>query len=238
MSARVVFIDIETSPNVGYTWGMHEQEVIEFVEEWQLLCFAYAEGDGEVVVRARPDFSGERALVKAAWAVLDGADILIGHNIDDFDNRMLKAKFLEYNLPPPSPYRTVDTRKIARSQFRFNSNKLDLLAKKLKVGGKVKTGGFELWKRCMAGDPEAWETMKEYNANDVVIQRAVYLKMRPWAPTHPNLALYDGRPGCPACGGAKVHKAGIKVLKSRVAQQYHCQTKGCGHWFTGKVLHA
>lgn len=233
MSARVIVLDIETSPNIGYTWGMHEQEVIEFLEEWHLLCFAYKlHGVDGVTVHSRLKHKTERGLVKEAWRVLDQADIVVGHNVDAFDDKMLKAKFLEFNMPPPSPYRTVDTWKIARSQFRFNSNKLDHVAKKLKVGGKVKTGGFELWKRCMAGDPEAWALMEEYNANDVVITEKVYDKERAWYPSHPNVALYDGRPGCPACGGTKVHKAGIKVMKKRTAQQYHCQEPGCGHWFT------
>ena len=44
-------------------------------------------------------------------------------------------------MPPPSPYKTIDTLKIARKYFGFNSSKLDDLGRVLGAGEKVRHGG-------------------------------------------------------------------------------------------------
>ena len=43
---KILFYDLETSPNVSYTWGKWEQNVIAFKKEWELLSFAYNLGAG------------------------------------------------------------------------------------------------------------------------------------------------------------------------------------------------
>lgn len=242
-AARVFLIDIETSPNEGYTWGKWEQNVLQFTKPWQLLSFAYKElGDSETHCLARPDYKDktDRAITKAALKVFNRADILIGHNIDKFDNRKMRAKFLEHDLAPPKPYKTIDTLKIARAQFAFDSNTLNDLAATLGLGKKVSTGGFNLWIQCMAGyerpgpiNPKAWAKMVKYNKHDVVLLEKVYNRLRVWYPSHPNFALYDGRPGCPVCASPKVHRRGYQVLRARKSPRYQCQN--CSHWFNGKV---
>jgi len=232
-SPRVILIDIETSPNIGYSWGKWEQSIIAFKKEWELLSFAYKElGSKTTHCYARPDFDDETdfTLTAHALAVLDGADVIIGHNIDQFDNRKLKAKFVEHGLNPPKPYKTIDTKKIAKSQFAFNSNSLNDLAATLKLGKKHPTGGFDLWLDCMAGDPKAWKKMIAYNKHDVVLLEQVYLRLKAWYPNHPNLALLANKPGCPVCSSARVQRRGYQVLKTRRAGRLHCQD--CGHWFS------
>ncbi len=236
MSAKVILVDIETSPNLGWTWAKYEQNVLRFEKQWDLLSFAYKElGRQPTRCIARPDFKdkSDRALTQAAWEVLNEADIIIGHNVDKFDNRKLRAKFLEHGFAPPKTYKTIDTLKIARSQFAFNSNSLNDLAGTLKLGRKLKTGGIDLWFDCMAGDPKAWAKMIAYNKQDVVLLEKVYERLRSWYPNHPNLALYEDRPGCPVCGSDKVQRRGFHVLKARKAARYHCQN--CSHWFTSSL---
>lgn len=232
---RVLLVDIETAPNLGYTWGKYEQDVLKFVKQWEILSFAYRIlGTQHVFCLSRQHFKSEKALVKQIWSVLNGADVLIGHNIDGFDNPKLRAKFVEYGLKPPAPYKTVDTLKIARSQFGFTSNKLNDLAVTLKLGHKVHTGGVELWFGCMAGNAEAWAKMIDYNKQDVVLLDRVYEKLRAWYPQHPNFALFDDRPGCPVCSSERVQRRGVQVLKVRKVARYCCQS--CGHWFTSSIF--
>ena len=58
--ARVVLLDIETSPNLGYVWGLWDQNVIEFENEWNILCFAWKVlGEKATHVVSRPDFAKE-----------------------------------------------------------------------------------------------------------------------------------------------------------------------------------
>ncbi len=66
---------------------------------------------------------------------------------------------------------------------------------------------FELWKNCVAGDEQALKYMQDYNVGDVETLEEVYLKLRPWIKSHPNLGLYlesDG-PICPNCGSDELH---------------------------------
>lgn len=236
MTGRVVLIDIETSPHVVYTWGKYEQNAIKQIRGWELLSFAYKDlGRGKVKCIARPDFKDktDRALVKEAWKILDAADVLIAHNGDKFDASKLRAKFVAHELPPPRPFKTIDTKKIAKAYFGFYSNSLNDIARDLGLGEKIETGGFELWEGCMSGDARAWAKMRRYNAHDVTLLERVYLKLRSWHPSHPNLALLDiagDNADCPVCASDKVQRRGYQVLRLRRTARLHCQ--GCGHWFS------
>ncbi len=228
----VYLIDIETSPNLSYTWsGKYEQNVIQFHKEWELLSFAYKElGRGKTKCIARPDFKDktDRSLTKAAWEILNQSDAIIGHNLNRFDNRKLKAKFIEHGLAPPKPYKTIDTLVIARQQFAFNSNSLNDLAFTLKLGRKVKTGGFELWLSCMNGDPAAWKLMRRYNCHDVDLLSLVYDRLRAWHQNHPDLARMGDARGCPVCKSGNIQRRGYQVMKTRKAARFQCQD--CGAW--------
>lgn len=231
---KIILLDIEISPNVSYTWGgKYEVNVIEFMREWEILSFAYKElGKRKVHCVARVDFKDytENSLVKAAWKVLDSADVVIAHFGDSFDIPKLRAKFLEHKLPPPTPFKTIDTVKIARSQFKFTSNKLNDLAKTLQLGQKKETGGINLWFQCMQGNKSAWSRMKAYNKHDVVLLEQVYERLKAWFPAHPNFALLADRPGCPVCASAHVQRRGYYVMKTRKAARFQCGA--CGAWFS------
>jgi hypothetical protein len=241
-AARVLLIDIETSPNVGYTWGKYDQTVIEPLRGWELLSFAYKElGRGKAKCVARPDFRDktEASLVKAVWKILNAADVIVAHNGDRFDLPKLRAKFVEHGLPPTTPFKTIDTKKIAKAHFGFYSNSLNDIARDLGLGQKLQTGGFELWKGCIAGNPASWRRMRRYNIWDVILLEKVYQKLKSWYSSHPNLALYGGegdKPECPVCESTKVQRRGYRVMLVRRAARFHCQR--CGHWFSRALSRA
>ena len=61
--AKVLIFDIETSPNLSYTWGKWQQDVIKFQSEWEMLSFSYKWlGDRKIVAVGRDKFT-EEALV-------------------------------------------------------------------------------------------------------------------------------------------------------------------------------
>lgn len=226
--------DLEVSPSLGYVWQKWQTDVIEFKQEWELLSFAYKWlGEKQTIAVGRDQFTEEQ-LVLRLHQLLSEADIVIGHNSNSFDNRMINAKFLEYGLNPPAPYKSVDTLKVAKRYFRLLSNKLDDLGNKLGVGRKVQTGGFSLWLGCMENDPKAWAKMLRYNKQDVVLLEKIYLKLRPWMDNHPALNVIDDRPqSCPKCGHGKLEARGWAVTK--VARRRRWQCKGCGGWSQGRL---
>jgi len=239
---RIVFIDIETAPSLGWVWAKWETNVIDFKKDWYLLSFAYkVMGEKKVVTRGlidypdyKKDMENDSALVNDLWKVFDEADILIGHNGDAFDIRKSNSRFLTHKLPPPSPYKTVDTLKIARRAFKFDSNKLDDLGHYLGVGRKLPHTGFNLWKGCMTGDLKSWSLMKRYNGHDVELLEKIYFLMRAWAPVHPN--VNQGQTACPKCGSSHTQKRGFSYTLLRQKQRNQCLN--CFGWFEGSARKA
>lgn len=242
--SKILLFDIETSPNIGFTWGKWEQNVIEFVEDWHMLSFAYKWLDEKTThVVSLPDFklyskdkSNDKELVKELWKLFDEADAIIAHNGTKFDIKKSNTRFIQHGLTPPSPYKVIDTLTIAKKYFKFDSNKLDDLGKYLGVGRKIDTGGFELWKGCMSGDMLSWRRMCLYNKQDVILLEKIYLKMRNWITNHPNLSVLDGRNGtCNSCGSAKLQKRGFGIRGGGTkVQRMNCQS--CGAWLQVTII--
>lgn len=239
--ARILLLDIETAPNLGFCWGKWEQNIIEFKRHWFMLSFSMKWlGERSAQTFALPDFSGyqsdkenDHKLVKKLWGFMDEADVIIAHNGDRFDVRKSNARFITHGLTPPSPYKTIDTLKIARRNFAFDSNKLDDLGKYLGVGRKIPTlHKWQMWLKCMTGDSAAWDKMKKYNTQDVKLLERVYLKLRPWSKSHPDLRDYSKKLVCPHCESSNLHKRGVNVTKTGSRERLHCQD--CGGWSSGQ----
>lgn len=230
---RIILYDIETTPILGYAWELYDTSILSVVEPWKLLAFSYKVlGEKKVHVFSRRKYT-ERQLVKKLWKVLNGADLVISHNGNQFDNKKAQDKFAHFNLGPPAPLVSVDTRAEAKRHFKFSSNSLDNLADYLSIGRKLQTGGFDLWKRCMRGELKALLKMERYNKQDVRLLEKVYLRLRPWMSTHPNLTLLKGRlGGCPKCGSNHLQARGFRYTQVNKFQRYQCQS--CGGWTTSR----
>lgn len=237
---KVLLFDIETAPNLSYVWGHYEQNVIAHQREWYTLCFvAKWLGSKNMITSALPDYKeyrkdpeNDRQVVQAIWDLLNEADIVIAHNGDKFDIRKVNARFVFHGMSPPEPYQTIDTLKVARKYFAFNSNKLTDIGEHLGLGKKVETGGFELWKGCMQGDKKSWKKMIEYNKQDVNLLEKVYLELRSWMTNHPSFGAFVEDNVCPNCSSKHIQKRGVGVTRVSKYQRFQCQD--CGAWSKGK----
>jgi hypothetical protein len=230
---KILFLDIETFPNVAYVWGKYDQNVIRFKREGCLASFAAKWEGEEVFARALPDYRGYKAgsyndkkLTQDLWKLLDEADIVIAHNGDQFDIRVINARFIQHGLKPPSPFKTVDTKKAVKRVARFNSNSLDDLGSHLGMGKKIKTD-FDLWEGCINGDKESWAKMVSYNKQDVLLLEKLYLRIRPWVSNHPNFTAVSGAL-CPKCNSSDVQYRGYAITSTRRYRRFQC--KNCGGW--------
>lgn len=235
MQAKIVFLDLETAPSLGWTWGPKwETSIIDFKKDWYLLSFSYKWADEKkTYVKCLADYpefkknmENDKVLVKDLWNIFDSADIVVAHNASSFDVKKANTRFITHGLHPPSPYKVVDTLRIARKVFKFDSNKLDDLGRYLGLGRKLPNMGFHLWKNCMLGDTKAWKQMGAYNKQDVVLLEKVYYLLRSWS-THPNVNKGD-RDACPKCGSKDVQKRGFSHTLYTTKQRYQCQ--GCYGW--------
>lgn len=239
---KLLVLDIETYPNTVYTWGLFDQNVAlnQIVEPGGILSFAAKWVGDKAVTFASVHDTTERGMLKEAHRLLSEADAVIGWNSAAFDIKWLQGQFMKHGMAPPEPFKQIDLLRTVRQQAKFASNKLDHVAQYLGIGSKAQTGGFELWKACMAGDDKAWRTMRKYNIQDVRLTEEVYLKLRPWVKNHPNISAYSGEECCPKCGGHKHQRRGTFETATRNYAKYQCVTRlptggVCGAWFRGMV---
>lgn len=231
---KVLFLDLETSPNLAYVWGLWQQNVAitQMVDSTEVICFGARWGGTKKVIFKSVYHDGKKAMLDELHKLIEEADVLVGWNSQAFDSKHIKREFIENGYLPPSPYKELDLMRVVKSQFKFPSNKLDYVSQKLGVGAKVKHSGFQLWIDCMAGDKKAWKEMKEYQIQDVNLLLDLYEILQPWIKNHPNRALHDGeQEGCSNCASTDLERRGVARTVSHTYQRYQC--KKCGKWMRG-----
>ena len=235
--ARILLFDIETAPLKAFVWSMwqHGFGLEMLKDDWFILSWsAKWLGEDEVFyqdLRGKVEHEDDSELLGDLWQLLDEADIVVTQNGVKFDTKKCNARFLANGYQPPSPYKQVDTLRIAKKHFGFTSNKLEYMADKFNVHFKkldhAKFGGFKLWKECLNDNLDAWKEMEEYNRHDVLALEELYIRLRPWDNTHPNLNLYtDVHSHVCSCGCKEFVKAGYHVTQVSKFQRWRC-TK-CG----------
>lgn len=238
---KVLLLDIETSFKIAAVWGMWKQNISHdqlFQDTYVLTWAAAWLGDDNVMYDALPfhseykkDRTNDKAIIKSMWNLLNEADFVVAHNGNAFDLPVLNTRFVIHNIPPPAPYRSIDTLQVARKHFRFTSNRLDSLGEFLKVGRKMDTGGFKLWSSIvMSDDRESWNKMMDYNIQDVQLLEKVYNKLKAYDKNHPSFAIYKDHDqmACNTCGSTEVHKRGKYFSNTGVYQRFVCNS--CGAW--------
>ena len=233
---RVLLLDIETTPLKFFGWGLGKQYVNygQIIDDWFMLSWSAkwlfsSEMKSEVLTPEESINRDDSRIVKGIWQLMDDADIIIAHNGNDFDIKRLNTRFILNKMLPPMPYKTIDTLKVARRNFAFSSNTLDYLGKLTLNKQKIKTD-FKLWVRCLLGEQVALDYMLKYNEEDVLLEEEVYLELRPWIRSHPNMALYmeAKEEVCANCGTKKDLDWEIGTYTTQVSQFTAFRCKNCG----------
>lgn len=229
-SAKILTLDIETSPNLGYHWGLWQQNISisQLVEPGRVICWA-AKWYGDKRVEFRSDHhDGHDAMIGRMWELLNEAEITVGFNHKKFDLRHLHREFWLQGLSMPSPHKDVDLLTEVRRSMLFPSNKLDYVSQQVGIGQKVKHEGFGLWVDCMAGDEAAWKRMRRYNVQDVKLTEALYDRLRGWMPSHPHMGVNatDETLTCNQCGSENLARNNTKLAEQIVYRLYRCNDCG------------
>lgn len=197
-----------------------------------MLCFgARWVGSRKVIFRAEYEH-GRREMLETIHSMLSEADAVMSWNGKSFDTKKIKTEFVREGMPPVPNYPELDLMLAVKRQFAFSSNKLDAVAQELGVGQKVQHEGFGLWLKVMAGDAKARALFKKYQRGDVDLLVALYEKLLPWLPNHPNTALHDDTPdGCIKCGHTEFQQRGWFYSSTGRYKRVSC--KKCGTWQRG-----
>lgn len=247
MGAKLLFLDIETAPILMTSWSMRSPEAsaVWVERDTFILMFSYKWAHEKTVKTCcLPDFSrykrskyDDKDLCGVLHHLMDEADIICAHNGDAFDIKKVNSRLIVNGFGKPSPFKTIDTLKIARRAFKFDSSKLDNIGRYLSEGRKIPNTGAALWRGCVDGDLNAWNTMRRYGKQDTALLERVYHRLKSWAPNHPDLNIYKSyqdRVGCPTCSSENTQRRGTAVKLKSKYYRYHCQD--CGSWFSGMKI--
>jgi len=228
-----LYFDLESSPNIGFFWEAGYKKNIDssnIIKERAIICICYKWEDAKDVHSLQWDHKqNDKRMLEAFIKVANEADELVGHNGDRFDLAWIRTRSLFHGLPMFPKYTTIDTLKIARQKFKFNSNKLNYIADFLGFGQKIKTD-FSLWRNIVLNkDPKAMADMIKYCKKDVVLLEKVHKELAKHmeAKTHYGVIFGADRGSCPECGSDELIKQRDKVLASGLRRiLYQCKTCG------------
>lgn len=231
-----LFFDIETSPNVVYSWNVGYKLNIShdnIIQERAIICICY-KWEGSSKVHSLVWNKGDDAvMIREFFKVISTADEVVGHNGDQFDIKWFKTRAIYHGITDMPPIKSIDTLKIARAKFRFNSNRLDYIAKFLKLGAKIKLGGgFELWKDIILNHNKISENkLVKYCKMDVSLLEKIYNKLEPYSSikTHVGVLNGESKCSCPKCGSLNTIGRGITVSSAGVRKQI-IQCKNCNRF--------
>lgn len=240
---KILLFDIETLPMEVLVWGLYKQKIPyeNILKEWCIVSWAAKWLFGTDIMSGviSPKAAKERndgQIIGRIWSLINTADIIIAHNAKKFDVRKLNARFILHKLKPPMPYQVIDTLKESQKHMGFSSHRLDYLTRILTHTRKIKTE-YGLWKKCagIEATPDMQETalkeMVRYNKQDVITLEDLYVELRPWIKSHPNLGLYYAdaeNSHCPNCGSIDLKREGDKTYKTTVGRFRVFRCNECG----------
>ena len=233
---RRLFFDIETSPNIGLFFKAGYKLNISYesiIKERAIICICYKwEDDTEVRYLTWDENQSDKIMLQEFIKITNEADELVGHNGDKFDLAWIRTRCLFNKVEMFPTYTTIDTLKISRSKFNFNSNKLDYISKFLGLGKKIKTD-YNLWKEILLdNNKKSLEKMVKYCQNDVKILEKVFKAFRSHleAKSHFGVVFNQDRGSCPECGSDDLIKYGVRVTRGGARhQKWQCRTCGIFH---------
>lgn len=229
------FFDIETSQAVMKGWRVGYNLNIDagrIVKDSAIICVSWKWEGYDTVYNLKWKDGCDKELLTEFVKMANVSDEMVAHNGDRFDIKWITGRCIYHGIDCYPKYKTVDTLKMAK-RHKFPSNKLDYLAKYLKVGGKIETGGIALWDAVEDGDKKALKKMVEYCDNDVIILEKVYQKLARYSEptTHRGIFEHGDKWECGHCGSGDVNLEKTRyTAKGTPKRQMKCHS--CNRYYT------
>lgn len=180
-----LFFDIEVSPNLVMSWNVGYDIQLahdSIVQERAIICICYKWEGQDTIYSLQWNKGCDKDMLQKFAKIIDSADEVVTQNGDAFDIKWLRTRCLFHRIPVSPKFNSIDTLKMAKSGFRFNSNKLDYMGKFLGIGGKIKTDP-DLWRNILLNnDKKALNDMVTYCKMDVQRLEEVYQQLQPYVP--------------------------------------------------------
>ncbi len=228
---KVLLFDIETSRIHIETdmWAgdfRHEKRLkhADIKEDWYILSWAGSwlfsgEAFGGVVTPAEAKRRDDQRITRSLHKYIKRADIVITHNGNRFDIKKINWRFLMHYLEPTHRYHSIDTLAKSKQVFGVTSYAMDFMCRQLGYDTKHHTN-LELWENCEAGKQAALNEMLVYNKNDVFMLEDLYLRIRGWMITHPNMTYLAEMYQPLGPDEYRCKRCGEVINKSKFSQKY------------------
>lgn len=212
---RILILDVERLPGIckQFWWDRGDlknryihYETVERQPRTTLVCAKWYDSP-DTIELAEWDAGGRPKFLKAVHSLMERADIIVGHNLDNADVPWLKGDMhIEGGLPPLPPFKTVDTLKVLRREFKSGApfKGLDAFCQIVGIPSKTDRYDREAMERAVDGSVEDRERLAAYCVGDVVATQGLYDFLRPHIRNHPAMFV-DGEDKltvCNRCGHA------------------------------------
>ena len=243
MSARILAVDVESSPAKLWGYGLFNQNFAlkQIIEPGRIISWGWRwtdEGPSKCVYRWADDDGAWEEL----WDKLDEATHIVTYNGKRFDQPYINAESKRLGVrggKPYSPFKHIDLYQEAKRNFRTLSGKLQYVSTDL-LGfeGKLEANALDLWLEMQSGDPNRIERARRkferYCKQDVNLLPKMLDEMRPWI-RGLNLNLYRNdttEEVCPNCESSHFQRRGYAYTTTSRYPRMRCND--CGTWFRGR----
>jgi hypothetical protein len=207
---RILILDVERLPGITkqYWWDRGDlqkryihYESVERSPRTTIVCAKWY-GSNSLIELAEWDKGGRKAFLRKVHRLMERADVICGHNVDNADVPWLKGDLhIEAGLPPLPPFKTVDTLKVLRREFKsgvpFKS--LDAFCQIVGIPAKIDRYDREAMERAVNGkSAEDRERLVAYCSGDVLATEGLLDYLRPFIKNHPALFV-DGKDKLTVC---------------------------------------
>lgn len=182
---KKLFFDIEVSPDIVLSWGVGNKINIShesIIQERAIICICWKWAGEKTVHSLKWNQGDDKEMLIKFAKVIDSADEVIGQNSDNFDIKWVRTRCIYHRIPISPKFNSIDTLKMARAQFRFNTNRLDYMGRFLGFGGKTDTN-YDMWKDILLkNDTKSMNLMVDYCKKDVTLLEQVYNELQQYCP--------------------------------------------------------
>lgn len=207
---KILILDVERLPGITkqYWWDRGDlkqryihYETVERSPRTTIVCAKWYD-QADVIELCEWDPGGRKRFLKNIHKLMSQADIIVGHNLDQADVPWLAGDlYIEGNLPPLPPFKTVDTLKVLRRQFKSGApfKSLDAFCRIVGIDAKTDRYDREAMERAVfQKSAEDRARLVAYCVGDVLASQALYDFLRPYITNHPALFV-DGKDKMTVC---------------------------------------
>ena len=198
---KVLIYDIETSRITAKVWWTGKQYIghKQLLEEPKIISVSWKWlGEDKIHALTWDKNHSDETLIKEFIKEYNKADMVVGQNNDNFDNRWINARAMKYGIHFNTFVKSFDIMKQTKKLFRLPSYSMDYITKFLNVENKLEHEGIKMWDMIQDGtkaqQKEYLQKMVDYNVGDIISTEAMYVKLRKYMGHKMHFGVLDDKP--------------------------------------------